>query len=274
MNTVEDGTSRFDEGKAEIEKLINNAVDGSRYSLICVGGETTIVFEDLDDKERAVMLLSDLSASSTSISYTDAIGVAQGYFNEDSSTVTYLVTDKNYAGATNVEVINVASDVVNVGLSDVKVLSSDKLTVWGNLVSYTDDRTVTVAVYPDGMTTPMATLEVALVKGQVHQFSIPVDLPDYYSMTVKVLEEDALAEDSELVVYSVDAANEFTALIVSEQPFFIASALSASSAIKITKIKPAEYEGQRGYNLYVFDSYTPYELPKDGAVWYINPRSV
>ena len=272
MNTVEDGTSRFDEGKAEIEKLINEAVDGSRYSLIYVGGETTIVFEDIDDKERAVLMLSDLAPSSTSIAYTDAIGVAQGYFNNDNSTVTYLVTDKNYASATNVEVINVASDVVNVGLSDVKVLGSDALTVWGNLVSYTDDRTVTVAAYADGMTTPAATLEVSLVKGQVTQFSMPLNVIDYYSMTVKVLEDDALTEDSELVVYSVDAANEFTALVVSEQPFFIASALSATSAIKITKIKPSEYEGQRGYNLYVFDSYTPFELPKDGAVWYINPQ--
>ena len=259
MNTTEDGVNRFELGKDEIESIITDSVDGSRYSLVYVANETTIVFEGVEDKERAVKMLDELKPASTAVSLTDAVGIAQGYFNEDPSTVTYLVTDKSYTTATNVEVITVGGEVANVGLTGVKVVEGDKLTVYGSLVSYTDDRTVTVAVYPDEMKVATATLEVSLLKGEVKQFTLPLEIDDYYSMSVSIVEADALLEDNEVVVYSVDAANEFTALVVSEQPFFIASALEATSAIKITKVKTTDYtDSMRGYNLYVFDSYTPF----------------
>ena len=36
-------------------------------------------------------------------------------------------------------------------------------------------------------------------------------------------------------------------------------------------VSTTDYDGRNGYGLYIFDSCSPTELPRDGAVWFINP---
>ena len=271
MITESEGKSRFEKGKDEIISLIESATDGSTYTLVYVADETSVIFDKVENKEKAVKLMSELAPVDSGVEYTDAIAIAQGYFNDDSSSLVYLVTDKTYETHNNVEVINVEGEENNVSLFDVTV-PEGTTQVRGKVVSYAKDLALKVAVYIDDSKTPLHEETLELRAGIVSNFAINTGVPEYYSITVKLLAEDGVAKDNEVVVYNVAKANKYTALVVSDLPFFITSALkAASSSIEITTVDPDEYEGQSGYNLYVFDSYTPYEIPKDGALWLINP---
>jgi hypothetical protein len=76
-------------------------------------------------------------------------------------------------------------------------------------------------------------------------------------------------------IYNLINENDRTALIVSETPFFLETAMLAVGNVAVTAVTPkvyAEAGGMRGYSLYVFDGFTPSVLPEDGAVWLLNQQ--
>ncbi|MBR5798058.1 MAG: VWA domain-containing protein [Clostridia bacterium] len=274
MNMETEGVSRFERGKDEIESIIDRATDGSRYSLILVGDVTTTVFEQTTDKKQAVELLDSLEEGYVAIDYTDALGIAQGYFDDNPSVLTYLVTDTSYEEATNIEVINVAAGEKNASLSDVTWdLSGGQLSVGGSIRCYGEDRNVTVSAYADGIDAPIATAEVQVKAGDVASFELTAMLKTFSSLRLVVSGQDALSHDDEYVIYNVKSEDTYSILLVSDTPFFLETALGAVGHTKVTSISPDDYNSTiRGYGLYIFDCCTPTQAPTDGAVWFFDPK--
>lgn len=271
---MSDGEStRFDKGKDEIISIIDESADGSTYSLICVCDTTKVVYERLSGKEQAKSLTGQLSPVHTEVSFTDAIGIAQSYFKEDPSTRTYLVTDKSYAKHDNIELINVAGREENYALSNVSYThAGGVLTVNGSAVSYASDAELQIELYIDGAETPASTVTVPVPKGAEAPFVIEEEIEYFYSYRVAIANKDALAEDNSVTVFDVDSANSYEVLLVSERPFFIEQALNAAGTARVDVVSPEKYGEQSGYGLYIFDTYSPTELPEDGSVWFINPQ--
>ncbi len=273
MHFESDGESRFDRARARVGELIDASADGSVYSLVSVGDTTTVVYERLDDKERALLLLSDLEADYRTADYTDALGVAQGYFNENPGVITYLITDTDYTDSNGIRVENVAAGEKNTSLFDVTYLrSSGRLTVSGSVISHTEDRAVTVRMYLNGSDSESAVEVLNLTAGEATPFVLECSSGSFSSIRVALDGEDGLALDNEYLLYDVRSESSYDTLIVSERPFFIKSALSEAISAKIDVLSPDDYSGQTGYGLYVFDSVTPESLPRDGSVWLINPQ--
>ncbi len=272
MNMESDGKTRFERGKEEIEKTINESVDGSIYSLIYVGEGTNILFEKLDDKEQALFLLSETKAGYGISDMSEALGVAQGYFNENPSLITKLISDKSYAFAENLEALNLSNGEQNYGISDCTyIMSGHTLTVTGNVVSYESDASLTLSLYVDGENSPRTSGAVVAKQGQVTPFQLVCESASFSSLRVAIDNPDALALDNEAVIYDIAGENTYSALLVSERPLFLRAVLSTILNTEIEVITPEEYKSKSGYGLYVFDSCKPEEMPRDGAVWIVNP---
>lgn len=273
--SMTDGTrTRFERGKDAIASYITSATDGSTYSLVYVGDETRTVYDRIEDKEDALLLLSELTPVHNDIVLTDAIGIAQGYFNDSPSTLTYLVTDKSYT-AENITVVDVSASERNYALSGVTYQQSGaQLVLRGEAISYSGDATLTLGAYVDGGETAAATAEVSAVDGVFVPFEMRIDLRSFYSVEVRITDTDALAADNSVTLYSVSAENSYSVLLVSDLPFFIETALtSVSDRAEITVMETEAYERAGGYDLYIFDSFTPAVMPSDGAVWFFNPTA-
>ncbi len=93
MDAAGGKTTRFEAGKQAIADRIGDAVDGSTYTLVHVGDATSIIYERLEDKDQALMLLDELKPNYDTVDQDAAIGNAQGYFKESNALKTYLVTD-------------------------------------------------------------------------------------------------------------------------------------------------------------------------------------
>lgn len=271
--------TRFEAGKKAISDMVDDAVDGSNFTLIYVGDTTDVIFEKSTDKDQIELLLSDLKPAYDSTDLTEAIGLAQGYFNVNTSTRTYLVTDTTYEAVENIEVINVAQSVENYALSEVIYnLKGSQLTVSGKVASHTSDATLTLNLYLNGEDTIVDTKQVQVKAGEPAVFTLSANVRSFASIAVRIMETDALALDNEYRIYDVESEASYNTLIVSERPFFLESALRSMLNADIQVISPSEYTGQTGYGLYVFDSVdasTVPTLPADGTVWLVNvPGSI
>ncbi len=264
-------TTRFEEGKSRIAETIEDAVDGSIFSLIYMGDSTGVVFEKITDKEQALFLLDDLKPSQSAPVATEALGIAQKYFSENTSARVHLVTDKVYATANNITVVDVSSEVENYAVSDVTyTYVNGRLTANGILTSYASDAVLTVELYVNE-SEELATMGTVVARaGEKTPFQLVCDTRDFTSLRISVAEGDALAMDNGISVYDVKSESSYNTLIVSKNPFFLTAVLDALINASTDVVTPEEYVGQRGYGLYVFDGFTPEEMPTDGAVWLIN----
>ena len=270
----EQAVTRFEAGKQAVKDKIDEAMDGSIFTLIYAGDTTSVIFERVEDKEQAMLLLDELKPAYNTLNLTGALGLAQGYFNENPALLTYLVTDTVYETAENVEVVNVAASVENYSLSEVSQSRlGDELTVTGKVTSFASDATLTLELYMEGVEAPVAVESISVKKGEPTVFVLTTDTDSYRSVTVRIKETDALASDNVYTLYNVNSENSYNTLLISERPFFLESVLKSQLGAQIDVMKPEEYDGRVGYGLYVFDTVDPStmsSLPTDGTVWLVN----
>ena len=271
MNTKVGLKTNFDKAKDYIEDAIDDARLGSSFTLITLSSEGQVVYERVSDKKAAKEMLRDTSCTDGDANTSDALSRAQNYFNDNTSTLVYFVTDKDYESSENVEIVNISSqNVTNYAISQVSgELANGTLSVKGNIVSYGADATLRVELYLDDGKDAAATESFSVQAGEITHISLSCRAESYDSFRVVIANRDDLAIDNEITCYNMRSEDAYSILLVSETPFFLQAAFDAVTDSKIDVIAPSEYKGQEGYGLYVFQSYTPDTLP-DAAVWLIN----
>ncbi len=297
MSTEFDEESRLERGKKEIRKLIEASANGSIYSLISVGESAVVVYDQITDSERALDLLDDVEIYSGNSNVGEALTEAQRYFDENPSLKVYFITDNNYTDIENVQIINTTLQENNSALLSVDCsITADGLLVTGKIISYGEDRNLTLSLYIDNNEDKLASVSLSLVGVKnkfdlskeeneisedilslASEYQISCNVLDYQSIKVVIEEQDANALDNEIVLYNVKHDNSFKTLIVSDTPFFIKSALTSLGHRQIDEVTPLIYAQNPSiykYGLYIFDCYTPDSMPTDGAVWFIAPTTV
>lgn len=273
MNTVEDGETRFDRAQDEIINVIKKSKRGSAYSLVTVSDESVIIFESVTNKDIAIELVEKTEPTHTTADHKSVLNTAQELFNKETSSLIYLVTDKSYEEHQNVEkIINVANENTgNAAIYDVDYLhAANKLTVTANAISYIDTKTVTVNLLVNGKR--VTSKSVDLTAGEQTAFSIEAAVDSFESFTVEIQDKDAYMLDNSVTSYNLKSDKSYSILIVTETGFFLEAVIDSLIDSDITTVSPDEYETMTDkYGLYIFDNYSPAELP-DGAVWLINPQ--
>lgn len=298
MNMQADGVTRFDKAKNEIEKIIDNATDGSVFTVVSATDLATgVVVEKTSDKELALEKLGSLTCAYGEVDFTEAMLTAQAYFDDNPSLTTYLFTDKTYLRHDNIKVVSVVGEEQNYAVTGVLHTHEDgELKIEAGIISYGEDANLTVQLYIDGSSEPFREKTVGVIKGVLTKVELGIEVIGFTEFTVAIAEQDAFSADNSYTVYSVDKANEYKTLIVSETPFFLKSALSVVGNTEIETVTPeyylsemekknadGTYSAPDGYGLYIFDAANPEEgeekfapraLPKNGAVWTFNISSV
>ena len=298
MNIMQDGSTRFEKGKQEIAEIIKDSMKGSTYTLICAG-EGVYKSGTISDKELALETLAGLEVSYVDTTPSSALVLAQEYFSEHPAAQTYLVTDRTYMNTENVTVINVLSATENYGVSGVTyVISPNSITVSGFVTSYGSDATLTLDVSfgvtdeVTGVTTYelFDTFTVENVVGGVETFFEHEiqNKSEFSSFKVTIREEDALPLDNEVIVYNVHEENIADTLIVYSltevnvkgkteikdlPPNYLIWSLAAAGNSKVKAVTEEQYKymDKSGYGLYIFYNSVPEVMPRDAAVWFINP---
>ena len=270
MNINNGSITRFEKGKQKIAELVNSSSNGSTFTLITASKETKVILEKEENKEKVLNKLNEISLDYSSSSLIDALTTIQNYYNEQKIGHTYLITDKTYSSVSNIDLINVSSQEENYALYDSKYqIRKGKINISGNLISYESDSVLNINLYLDDKF--IVSQEVNVNKMVEKQYSFSIDEQEFSSMKVEITNSDALSLDNINILYSVGSKNVCSTLIVTgNSTFYVSSILKAIGNVKIEEISPSSYHNQQGYDLYIFDSYSPNVLPNDGTIWLIN----
>ena len=132
---------------------------------------------------------------------------------------------------------------------------------------------VSEGLYIDGDSRAAATVRVVVPVYQKTPFEINADYTEFSNIKVAITNRDALALDNEVIIYSPEAETQYKALIVSDAPYFLQSALATKNNTETTVVSLKDYKSSvSGYDLYIFDGVTGAVMPRDGAVWFIDPK--
>ena len=287
MQTVQDGTSRFNAGKDRIRGMISSAADGSTFTLITTGNTTDMVMKEVDDKRTALRRLDSVEPAYVASDLASASELATGYLEENPACKFYLITDRTVENIQNVEVINVAGAVTNYALDGVEwAYDGADIVVTGKAFSYENTASLTIEVFVDGSRTAAASAQVTANQGEGVDFSVTLPGPrpaegqepqqlQFNSLTVAIREGDNFPLDNRVTLYNKRADGTSKALIVSNQPDFIKFTLAAAGIpydVVAATTDDYDYEKVKGkYGLYIFQNFTPSSMPTDGAVWFVNP---
>ncbi len=270
MNMTEGKKTRFEEAQDEIASVIRASKDGSSYSLICVSNETVRVFENVRDKKTAIELLRSTEPSHTSAPYASTLRAAQKVFDNDHSTLIYLVSDKGYEAHENIEVIDVGDETVNNYAITSATYShvGGKLSVQANVISYVSDANLSLRLYVDGEVAD--DVQVSVTAGKESVVTLEAKCTSFQSFQAEIITADGYLHDNAITTYNLKSDKTYSTLIVSDTGFFFSSVIDALVDSEIRTVTPEEYESvTETYGLYIFDSYVPATLP-DATVWLIN----
>ncbi|MBO5262160.1 MAG: BatA and WFA domain-containing protein [Clostridia bacterium] len=279
----ENGKTRFENGKDKIREVIEGSVDGSFYTLVSVSNTTDVLFEKEDNREVALELLNKAEVGYGSANLEEARTKAQAYYQQNKGVRTFLVSDKGFEKGDNIELLNVSDGANNYALLDIEYEHSllGVLTVSGKAVSYESDDTVEVRLFIDGETKDEYKTVLNVKKAEPVSFTFEVNVEWYDVASVKVMNQDNLMLDNEIIMYNVKSENSYKTLLVSKTPVFMETVVSIVSHAEITVISPDDYlELEKnndsvieGYDLYIFHSCNPKAVPRSGSVWFINATS-
>lgn len=277
MHMQQGEQTRFDLAKAQIAETIEDATDGSRYTLILAGSDTIVIFDQVEDKDSALTMLEEQQAGYDTEQLTDAVSIAQRYFNENTSAKISLYSDAEHAVGDNIRLVNVAGSEKNFAIGNVSYgISGGKLSVVGDLISYGGEETLEVSLYVDGeyQTTYLGFVS----EEQPARFQLSCEKDSFSDILVVLNAEDDFSQDNEVHIYDTKSDSAYNTLIVSDHALFLEAALVSFGHVNYTTVTTedfaAELDGSvSGYGLYIFDSYTPSVLPDDGAIFFINPTA-
>ncbi|MBR7181822.1 MAG: BatA and WFA domain-containing protein, partial [Clostridia bacterium] len=153
MSMADGDTTRFENAKDEIVRVIKRSTQGSTYTLACVSGETETVFVDLTNKDTAIRMVEELAPADTSATHLALFEVAQERFDDEPSSLIYVVTDKGYTSCENAEIIHVGSEATNYAITAPTFShASGTLKAGALLTSYGHAADISVRLTVDGQT--------------------------------------------------------------------------------------------------------------------------
>ena len=277
MHMEENGTTRFDKAKAEIQLAIEEATGGSRYTLVLMGGDTIVLYDKIDDKDSAISMLQEQQAGYEAENVQDTITMVQRYFNENPGTRVHLYSDADHMVNENIQLHNVAGKEQNFAIGNVSYsISSGKLSVVGDMISYGGEEALEVMLYVDGQ--EAATYYGLVSPEQPARFQLSCNCNSFSDIHVVLKADDDFKQDNEAHIYDTKSDTAYNTLIVSDHPLFLEASLVSFGHVNCTTMDVKsfleELNGEvSGYGLYIFDSCTPAVLPSDGAVIFVNPTA-
>lgn len=278
MNMQQSGSTRFEKAQSAINKIIDESLRGSKYTLIFVRDTADVAFEDVSDKAQAKANVDALSAGWSVAECSSAMGIAQDYFDKNRSAVIYLVSDKPYE-VTNMTLIDVSGGENNYAFVDYGYQRTvSGVVVTGKVISYKSDAEITVelaySAVLGGEDIKAAETKVQAKQGEPVEFEIEAEIPQYASLLLRIADDDALGEDNVVILYDEAKTQARKVLVVSDlqDRTYIKNAISSAGKASVEVMNTKNYNADevKGYGLYVFNGFTPATLPKNAAVWLID----
>ncbi len=261
MQTEADGVSRFEAAISEVKELAESGLCSSMTVIFAsdtpaapvMGGSSTEALVALDN---AVCGYGGCNV------YETMKLVREAYTRMGSAKVTFY-TDTTYEDVENVTVVDMRRDEKNVAITSLTHAGGK---FEGTLVSFGEDREVTVGLYIDGLI--VDTAAVMCTDGQPAEVGFDTDVAAFKEATLRFELEDALEIDNSFSVMGKQSEMA-SVLVLGDETLFFETGFEALGNCEVTVKKTYDKRDDGQYDLYVFSGCVPKKesgLPTQGTV--------
>lgn len=291
MKSADDDTkTKFDVAKEKIKDVVANSTNGCTFSLILADSSTKAVCQNISDVDIFNSFIDNAVIDDNNSNLDNALSIAQSMVSENKGSLCYIATDETIDlgenPGDNLKVLDVSSKDSNYAIKNLEYSYDSRkkvMTLKAKVISYVEDTEIKVEFLVNDKSLGQKRLNVE--KGKLSDISVDIaDLAGNYKtyefIKASVLNEDKLPEDNDYYLYRSEG-DITKILLVSSNPLYYEAAFSALNSnncgIRYEVMKSSEYalySSVTGFDIYVFDGYSPKQLPADGAVWLFNVDSV
>ena len=283
MTAEYNGKTRFDRAKSEISSMIDETTVSHKISIILADEKPSFVIRRSDSASYAKQKLFEAECSLSEPDISGAMELAEDILAENPNSAVYLFTDCDYADSGKVEVVNVASSEWNAAILDFTAKrEKGRIVFTAEISSYGKAAEIAVSLKIDGKA-QMPRLADCKEDETVKVVWDDLDISSYERAEIHISADDSFSYDNDFCLYS-DTNESFNVQLVAQDTDlgFLLSAFRSTEKCRITTVRytseeesggSTATEKSSGFDLYVYDNYVPDVLPKDGAVWFINPPS-
>ncbi len=269
MQATDSAPTRFENAKSLVYQLIDDAKNGTEFSVIAASGNPFLLSGYTDDKLSVKNKIENLSVSNGGIDLAATAELVKMVQSGKETTV-FSFSDSmlEFAGVEKQDfIVGKNSDNVAITLLS-HVVDSDRIVTLVKVKNFGESRAVnTVSLYTDDIIFDVA--EITLEAGQEKDVFFPSVPLGSKLLTAKLTNSDVLPIDD--VAYDVVSdSDKKRTLLVTDKNIFLENMLSLMPNLELYKGTPESFETS-GYELYVYDGFLPEVLPTDGHVLIFNP---
>ena len=272
MGMVHEEKTRFEKGLELIQEKVDNAVNGSTFTLILAEKEPRLVCQNIDDVSRFEFYLQSESVkvSKYQTELVDSVALAQNLFSEGKANKCYLATDQDCKEGTltNIDWLDCSDDEENYSIKNFDYKVDNKagaIAFSGAIESYASDKDIEVTFYVNGVEFAKETyhcekgIQTGFSSKNYATLGRPVE-----SVKAVIGLTDGLMDDNSFTVFANTQQVDTKALIVSSSPTYL-EAIFGAMKVDYKTVSPATYKLVPGYDIYVYDCFKPSALPEVGA---------
>ncbi len=265
-----DGESRFERAKKQIASLADGTVDADRFSIILAADEASFLIRRSDSAAYIKQKLFEAECGYGASDLDEAMELAEGVLEENPSAEVYLFTDKEYLDSGPVKVVDLSDKEWNAAVLDFRAeLVKGKYVFTAEIASYGKAAEIPVSIEIDGKER-LGRLADCAKDGTCKVVWDSLDVYDYTRAEIALSAEDRFGYDNTFVLFNDQKAN-FRVQFVSADTGFLYWALSSVPSCNVTLVTEIDKAVGSGFDLYVYNSVLPAEMPQDGAVWFVDP---
>lgn len=273
MNARHEGKTRLEHAKELAGDMINRTGTKASITLITVERSPRVEMVKTTDKGEAVNKLRGITPSNSSGNINDSVTLVKAMVKQYEGNSGYkavFYTDSPVdTEDLNAEVVSLASELQNVSLDYISYASDNgKLTALVRATNRSNSSLLReISLYGSDKVLDIKNIELAAGETRTVYFEgLSTNAPYLWA---ELTEKDDLEEDNQ--VYGiVKFTKPRKVLLISASNVFIEKALSNISGLELYKTNPGEAIAD-GYDLYIYDSVIPSEMPKSGSVLLLNP---
>lgn len=268
MQAVDVKPSRMEAAKRGLLDLISGMSQNDTMTIIQAGIEPYVAINQTGDKAMLRSAAQELSALNSRSDLDKALQLATAIAGDGENGAIHVFTDTGGQYGDEVKVHLFGGRGNNVAVANVSAgKQDDGVIALTSIVNYGPEVRLNIELKVDGYVYSIK--EISLPEGgqeNIYWTGIPEDAT---IIEATITEKDDLTIDNSGFAV-VEEDNRISALLVTDRNVFIEKAIGLRTDIELYKTNPGEEPAGQDFLLYIYDGYTPGELPR-AHMLFINP---
>lgn len=274
MNAESNGKTRFEEAIERIKSQTRTVDTDTPMTIILANSNPEYLVNRETSTKYIEYVLKNLKCTFESADYEKSVELANDILDINKDAQVILYTDHDFQQDGYIDVYNLSKKEWNAGISDFKAeLENGYYVFKAKVENYNQRKKLQVYLNIDNKKYEK-TIELPVLNNESTDIVIrDLNVTNFVSARLSLLIDgqkikDSFDYDNEFMFYD-NQNKKFKVLLVGEDTGFINASLQASGLCNVTKVTE-ENITYEGYDIYIFDSFTPEIIPTDGATWLFN----